>query len=327
MKKIGVIVPVYNSEKTILRLLDSILCQKYLKYEVIIVNDGSTDNSRELIETFINDNQCGEQFKVFNVTNGGVSKARNIGLQKVKCDYVIFMDSDDWINADYFENIIKDMEGYDLIVYAYNNYCKNNFTEVSISNQTFHNKKEFYEILCSSHLFNSLWNKVFIYEYMSKLRFNENISYGEDCELVIKYLNLAKKFRYVDKIFYNYDLSTGGLGFKNWENSFAIKCNGLKEIEKFYDINGYEKKYINKGFIKAFVIDISNYISKGNIKKNELNAYRKKCYQIYDIRKIEINGIYHVLKTIYTSEWIIVIKLCSKTIQYLKEKKQNKMKF
>lgn len=321
-KKIGAIIPVYNCESTIQRLLDSIYQQSYLNYEVIIINDGSSDRTKDVIEYFIKSNNCNKKFKLYNMTNGGVSKARNIGLEKVEADYVIFLDSDDWIEREYFNNIIADIRDNDMIVYSYNYFNKGDKKLVSCNSLNLSTKKEFYEELCKCNLFNSLWNKVYKYSKLKNIKFNTAISYGEDCEFVMNYFINISRYQYINKSFYNYDLSTGSLGFKNWDNSFQVKIIGLRTIEKLYDKYNYDKKFLYQGYIKAFVLDISDYIVRKRKRKAELFLYRDECYTFYDIRKIEITGYYVIIKKIFTCNCFLAINIFSHIIMYLKNRKR-----
>ena len=103
---ISIIVPVYNSEKTLRECINSILCQSYCDFEVIIIDDGSTDNSpvicREMAEQ-------DERVVVIHVENQGVSHARNVGMKKSKGDYICFVDSDDTIKPDYLEYLYSNI--------------------------------------------------------------------------------------------------------------------------------------------------------------------------------------------------------------------------
>ena len=104
MCKISIIIPIYNSEKYLTHCLDSILKQTYQDFEVILVNDGSTDNSAKICDNYtITD----ARFKVIHKQNQGVSIARNTGISYAKGEYISFIDSDDWIENDYLKNMIN----------------------------------------------------------------------------------------------------------------------------------------------------------------------------------------------------------------------------
>lgn len=111
MPQISIIITAYNAEKTIERCLNSILDTKYNDYEIILINDGSTDNTEEVIQLFATD-----KIKYFTKPNSGVADSRNFGIEKASGDYITFVDSDDYVASNYFENVDKYMaQDVDLI--------------------------------------------------------------------------------------------------------------------------------------------------------------------------------------------------------------------
>lgn len=117
---ISVIVPVYNVEKYLRRCVESIMSQTYKEIEILLIDDGSTDDSgRSCDDLAIKD----RRIHVFHKENGGVSSARNLGIERACGDYICFVDSDDWIDIDYFESampILKEVHPTLLM----NNYMK-----------------------------------------------------------------------------------------------------------------------------------------------------------------------------------------------------------
>lgn len=111
---VSIIIPVYNTEKYIKMCLDSIISQTYRCYEVIIVNDGSTDSSGKICDEYARTNS---NFKVFHIKNGGQNHARYEGLRNANSEYILFVDSDDWIDEDYIEKLVElnDNETFDFV--------------------------------------------------------------------------------------------------------------------------------------------------------------------------------------------------------------------
>ena len=103
MNKISVIVPIYNVEQYVERCLNSIIENTYKNLEIICINDGSTDNSLKILEKIAENEQ---RIKIIDKINGGVSSARNIGLDVATGDYIAFVDSDDWVHNRYFEILL-----------------------------------------------------------------------------------------------------------------------------------------------------------------------------------------------------------------------------
>jgi len=114
MTKISVIVPVYNVEDYLEKCLDSLVNQKYKDFEVIIVNDGSTDNSQDIIDEYVSKY---DNFKSFNKKNGGLASARNYGLTKANGEYVLFLDSDDYYELDCLSILANELNDDNIIVF------------------------------------------------------------------------------------------------------------------------------------------------------------------------------------------------------------------
>ena len=116
--KFSIVIPVYNVEKYIAKCLDSIKASTYDNYEVIIVNDGTKDNSVDVINKYLSDSR----FTLYNKENGGLSDARNYGVKYVTGDYIIFIDSDDYIDIDLLSNLndVLNKKAYDVIKYKIN---------------------------------------------------------------------------------------------------------------------------------------------------------------------------------------------------------------
>ena len=119
MIKISVVMPVYNKEMYLDKTLQCILNQSYKNFEVIIVNDGSTDNTKKICDEYAKKDS---RISVYHIENGGVSNARNIGLKYVTGEYIQFIDADDCINEDVFKAYIEILEKdkYDIIFTSYN---------------------------------------------------------------------------------------------------------------------------------------------------------------------------------------------------------------
>ena len=106
MPKISIIIPVYNTEKYIEKCLDSVINQEMKDFEIIVVNDGSTDNSENIINEYIHNNKDVD-IKYYKKENGGLSSARNFGISKAIGNYIMLLDSDDYIDSELFKNLEK----------------------------------------------------------------------------------------------------------------------------------------------------------------------------------------------------------------------------
>ena len=116
-KKISIIIPVYNAEKYLAQCIESIIKQTYSNLEIIIINDGSTDRSLEICNFYKENDQ---RIVVFNQNNSGVSVARNKGLDISNGEFIMFVDADDWLNADFVESLYKVCEEHVLVIGDFN---------------------------------------------------------------------------------------------------------------------------------------------------------------------------------------------------------------
>ena len=126
MIKFSIVIPLYNKSKCILKTLNSIKNQNYQDYEVVIVNDGSTDNSKEVVENFIEklNLEIKQKFKLFNKDNSGVSSTRNYGVKNSSYDYIAFLDADDYWEENHLLNFVNLIDIYSDKVDMFSNASK-----------------------------------------------------------------------------------------------------------------------------------------------------------------------------------------------------------
>lgn len=198
---VSIIVPVYNLENYILSNLESLINQSYKNIEVIVVNDGSTDNSLKIIEEFFKDRDIKNQ--VISIENSGVSRARNIGLASAKGDYIILLDGDDRFKPHAIETFINTIEetGAEVCFGGYEEYSKfgEACTHRYCDNKTYIEEVvEGYKAL-QLKLSKKIWICTGTAAYSRELLLRENIgytankAYGEDIEFINKSLYHAKK--------------------------------------------------------------------------------------------------------------------------------------
>ena len=115
---ISIIVPIYNVEKYLRQCLDSIMNQTYRNFECLLINDGSSDNSEDICREYVSKDS---RFRYFEKENGGVSSARNLGIEHSKGEYITFIDSDDWVDSDYLEVLYNSLvdERADIAISTY----------------------------------------------------------------------------------------------------------------------------------------------------------------------------------------------------------------
>lgn len=203
-EKISVIVPIYNVEKYLNRCVKSILKQTYKNIEVILVDDGSTDDSGKICDQLA---EKDDRIKVIHKKNGGMSDARNAGLEIVSGEYIAFVDSDDWVSPVMFERLYATLKKYDteLVVcepiYAYETYIEGR----QLSGKSFElSKREATELLIEDRKFRSVvWNKLYDKRLWSDIRFPKGKHY-EDVHIVYKIYDMCERIAFLDQGLYYY---------------------------------------------------------------------------------------------------------------------------
>lgn len=225
--KVSIILPVYNAGKYISKCIDSILAQDNTNFELIIINDGSIDDSEDIINNYIN-----EQVILLKQNNSGVSKARNLGLAYANGEFVIFVDADDYLVPNSLDARIRNAETTELLI--------SRFYKVSVDGKRIEDRslhEDEFSIAQSLSTLTSeskigyqgyLWNKVFrrgIIE-QNHIQFDEDIAYGEDRLFVAEYISHCNSVRVDSQIVYCYlDNSSGAM------NSFGkITVNNFKSV-------------------------------------------------------------------------------------------------
>lgn len=201
----SIIVPVYNSSQYLNRCIDSILSQTCQNFELILVNDGSTDNSGNICDVYA---QKDKRIRVFHQSNGGVSSARNKGIKEALGEYIIFVDSDDYILTDKLEKTLPYCQhNPDFIVALYLVPKSELYLLHNIS------KKDFPLV----NRIGVVWTSTFKSSILKnhKIYFNENIWHGEDTLFILNYFYFCNNIIFIDEYGYIYEKGhTDGLNGK-----------------------------------------------------------------------------------------------------------------
>ena len=262
---VSVIVPVYNVEKVLHYCVDSILNQTYTDFELILVDDGSTDNSGMICDEY---SKKDIRVAVVHIENGGVSKARNKGIELAKGDYICFVDSDDYISANYLEELITTKEefpDYDSVWCGFQTVS--DYKEADLKINIFSEEEVYSKLtrkdimtLHEKWLSQMPWNKLFKTDTIknNSICFREDLSLGEDVIFNLDYLNHTNgKIIIVNKAL-NYYLRSGS---ESLDNKYY---NDLRNI--------YGE--INKTLLK--------YVKKWNCNKRQVTLYYNSCFYSYE---------------------------------------------
>lgn len=204
---VSVIIPVYNAEEYLDKCIRSVLSQTYKNTEIILINDGSTDRSMELCEIYaLNE----KNIKLFSQQNSGASSARNVGLTNSTGDYIVFVDSDDWIMPTYIEDLYNSLIEYsaDMIIVDYFierdseliYRKKQGLTNVYTNIETLNN------IFDKDKYMGYLWNKIYQAEIIkgNNIVFNTELRVWEDLLFCCQYISKINKIVYIQKPIYVY---------------------------------------------------------------------------------------------------------------------------
>lgn len=202
--KISVIVPVYNAEKWLRRCVDSILAQTYTDFELLLVDDGSTDSSGAICDEYA---ALDARIRPFHKPNGGVSSARNLGLDNARGEWIAFCDADDYDDNKCLESLYSATKNdCDLVSCGYHWYKKDKTSGDFVPDQFIGNNKEYLQTVLNDEMFGALWNKLFrkLIIDIHNLRLDTQLKFREDEEFLLRYLTYCRKCRTVSKVLYYY---------------------------------------------------------------------------------------------------------------------------
>lgn len=312
---ISVIIPVYNVEKYLKKCIESVIYQSYDNLEIIIIDDGSKDNSGKICDEYANKDK---RIIVIHKKNEGVSKARNIGIEMAKGKYVAFIDSDDFIDKDYIKTLY--------------NQCENDESDLSIcgtkdinSNEDVLRKSKKYkksinseegmkELLNEKYYTCVVWAKMYRKELFEDIRFNEDTKIAEDLEIIYKLIGKSKRISvntFKNLYFYRIreDSATVNEYNRDWKKEIKISEEILNFVKKEYPqiVNYAIKRYvrINVSCISK-ILKYNKNISQALELRENIMKYGKAAYFKADfINKLKI---YLIRKNIYVLNKIYSIK-------------------
>lgn len=310
---ISIIVPVYNSKEYINKCLDSILNQSYENFEVILINDGSTDNSLLILEEYETNDK---RIKVFSIDNAGQGNARNVGLTKSSGEYIAYIDSDDHIEQNYLELLVSKAKSNssDLIVCKYNRIFekKSNFFE-----RNFDYSFEFYEertvvldelpsLILSVP--NSPWGKLFKTDFLvkNKIEFPVGLKY-EDATFTQKVLSCNPKIDLINNFGYNYIIREGSLmtSYKSVEDMFVV---AEMILQNYKDKNLYEKYFEEINYY------IFNHVALGQLYRGLKNSPFKNIELFEEVKRFLRNNNINLKNNKYLANQSLLVKFIAQMI-------------
>lgn len=341
--KLSIIVPVYNVERYLAECLDSILNQTLTDFELILVNDGSTDSSGRICDEYV---QKDDRIKVIHISNGGAANARNTGLEQANGELIGFVDSDDWIEPDMFRSLCEKAESTssDLVFCDYITESENG----SVNEKCYHydkcsfNRDEIikmflpyffgyadseltdYKTHCPLADYHS-YNYICVYQseiiQKSEIRFkSERAFFNEDNLFNLDYIFQAKKITYLPEYFYHYRYNSNSISKSFNQSYFECKLRKFEYLTNFIIDNHLGNEYLhrleNKIAIEAVSI-VNYYAGTSLLKLPQKHQYItdiaktqtvKQCVSKINLKRLPLSKVkiyLYLLKM--KAHWAIVI--------------------
>ena len=264
------VIPVYNVERYLKRCIESVLVQEWKDYEILLVDDGSTDNSPQICDDYV---KAYDFISVIHKENGGLSEARNIGISHAKGEYVYFPDSDDWIEPDTFIALAEALESQEFDIISFNRDFVKGEEDAIVSEpevtQVFEGKDAFVQMLKHRYITGFANDKI----YRKSLFVDNNIlfpsrKYYEDLGTNYKLFLSAKKVYATNQKYYHYLIDNPDSITQSWNE------------KKFRDMFGFYKEVFYSDFVRS-----------------QLNQEELHISQLY-----YVNGLIHILASLYKSK-------------------------
>ena len=265
---VSVVIPAYNAEGTLQRMLDSVLGQTWQQMQVILVDDGSTDGTLQAAR------RAAENDPRLTVVAGeslGVSATRNAGLALCKGKYIRFVDADDTLPADSMEKMVRraEQDGSDLVIGGYDQYFgeKRSYHNLAGRDDTVP-CDEVMDHLCghaNSYFYGVLWNKLFLRETVERegCHFQENLTWGEDFAFVMDYMAGVGRISFMNRSLYHYRRTAGSTSVrqvvdcvKHPAENIRIKGELYRHLKDMYRKRGQYEKYRKRLWMYLFRVGL-----------------------------------------------------------------------
>lgn len=316
-KLVSIIVPVYNVEKYLTKCLDSICNQTYKKIEIIIVNDGTKDNSGEICESFSSHYSF---IKYIKKLNGGLASARNAALDICTGDYIMCVDSDDWVELNMVEHMVGLLETYDADMavcdYYLNYFNKQVYdskteTDIEILDK---NNAMLYAILPRKY-YGFAWNKIYKHKLINTLRYNEKILKGEDSPFTCEYIDRCNKVVYAHVPLYHYRIDSVSISRSKFNIGKMTVLDSYSSIICMLERKNYDSKliclqkeqYANQ--LLSLLVNIARNKKKFKNETSFLRGEMKKYKEIY-LKSTEIDTRHKLLYRLGALNFFIFCIVC-----------------
>ncbi len=296
-KKISVIVPVYNVEKYLSRCIDSVLQQTYKNFELILIDDGSTDNSSKICDIYA---KADDRIKVLHKKNEGVSVARNIGIDIAQGECIFFVDSDDWVSENCLHFLTSAMERNPVQLVA------GSFQYRSIKCKSHVLPETFWALNKNDNILNlsCVWNQLFLSKIIKEnnLKFPLGMKYGEDTLFHREYLKHCEMIYTISDIGYYYNSLNANSAskkiYKGMTDWYLRLIDSYIDLLNYFNIRQEQVKEKVRIYIKQNFLDYVHRIVEKYQRKEAKRKIREiiKSFQIYfeqyEVRDIDVELVY-----------------------------------
>ncbi|MDD5020567.1 MAG: glycosyltransferase family 2 protein [Endomicrobiaceae bacterium] len=319
---ISIIIPVYNAEPYLKQCLDSVISQTFKNIEIIIINDYSTDNSSQIIETYKKtDNRI---ISIHLKKNAGAGSARNEGLKIATGKYIVFIDSDDWVTPDYIEVLYNNIEKYNCDMISANFYIYDNKTgyiqqaenSKDLYNTNFNSleKKRYFLLLNNNYIWIRIYNK----DFLKKNNIYFKLNKLEDSLFLWEIALSSDNFMFIDETIYYYRANrNNSLTTSNYASAYI---EGLREIKKIL-INKNAYKFYEQPFFLFAMTGIAHSFESSGLPYKQLTDifynlknefFNNKDVKFYKENNFHLSArlylLYFCLK--YNINYVKIIKIC-----------------
>ena len=283
---ISIIIPVYNAESYIRRCIESVLSQTYKEIQVILINDGSTDNTLSILEEY---SRSDSRIQLINKDNSGVSKTRNIGIDISDGEYIGFVDADDYLEPEMYEKLYNAIKktAADVACCGYYQDFDTYKYEISVDDSLLADNKTYYELCGTNNILGQYfrqdirsgigdgnWNKLFRKDIISDIRY-DNTLYCEDVDFQIKVFEKCKKVVCIKEMLYHYVDNSFSATKKEFNDSKAGALNVVDDV-----LNRMLSTYPDIK-TQAYAFHLTWYISVlQDLMTNRRTPISKKYYRI-----------------------------------------------
>lgn len=280
---ISVIVPAYNCAKTIEKCIVSILNQSYSDLELIVINDGSTDETKEKILRYVD---MDKRIRLVDETNSGVSVARNKGIRSAKGKYICFIDSDDYISPEYLQVLYEAFlpNSLPVVNFSYNADCKGilPLSDEIVDVKMLNLGEEYLIGSIGKKIAFSVCNKLFVKQILveNEIFFRREISMGEDLIFNLEYLMYCERIILCNKSLYHYTIREGS-AVNSKKTDFSLKYEAtFNELKKLNHLqtNCFE------GVMEKWCLDVMPYILLSNYVSSK--TYQEFISYFYDLKNL-----------------------------------------